>query len=621
MAGTEISPRGLQEAVDRASKRMKAYRKARVMFIQQFVGSYFGREYGLTGEQALNLTFNAIKTLLPSLVFNFPKHDVTTPFLAYRDYAEMLGLALSQQDRKLNIKDTYRRWVVDAIFALGILKTGLCDSGSVIGFDPDDQVDPGTVYTDLVSLDNFVFDPNARQLENGLFLGDKVTVPRRVLLESGLYRNDIVERLPGAASSPSARDRAEALSMNGLTFRETAELEDEVEVYELWVPRAKALVTVPAAENFSAEDYLRVQDYYGPDTGPYTFLRLTPPVPDNPLPVSMVGIWYDLAQMANRMAAKIMRQAERQKDIIGYKSTAADDAQSALDAEDGEAVRMDDPDGAKVFSFGGQARSNEAHIQQLMQWHNMMANNPEGLAGLSSNAGSATEASILQNNASIGLEDMKDLCYSAAAEEARKRAWYLHTDPLLEVPLIRRVHVPSSVSVDPITGAPVVIPSETREVQVVLTPEARCGDFLDFAFQITPDSMGRRDSKERLAKAMEFAVKILPAAATAAQTCALMGVPFSFPRFAVRMAKEAGIEWMEEVFQDPELQMRMAHLMARGPQPDVSKGVANPNAAILQNGQPGNVASTPGGPDEQFNRAAQEGANEAQAGLPVRPTY
>lgn len=618
---TEISPKKLQQAVQDGFKRLENFRNARLMFLRQFVGQYYDKSKGNVGNEPLNLIFNAIRVLVPNLVFNFPAHKVGTSFMAYRQYGDMLGMALSQQDKKLKMRDVYRKWIVDAIFTLGTLKTGICDSGTAIGFDADDRIDPGTVYTETVDFDNLVIDPNARgDIEAGLFIGDRSCVSRTALLDSGLYENSLIEKLPSAYGGMDKKT-ADQLSASGINFDET-ELEDMVEICELWVPRAKAIITVPGCEDYTADDYLRVHDHYGDDTGPYTFLKLTPPVPNNPIPVSMVGIWHDLHVMANKMVTKFMEQADRQKDIVGYKRGAADDAKEAMDAEDGEAVAMDNPEGAKVFSFGGQNPMNDAAINRLQQWFNMMAGNPEGMAGLSMNAKSATEAQMLQGNATVSLEDMKDLVYAGVAEEARKRAWYLHTDPLLEVPLIRRVHQPAQMASGP-AGPIMVSPPIDKEVQVVLTPEARCGDFLDFTFEIEPESMGRIDTKQRIAQAMDFAVKILPSAAQAAQTCAMMGVPFSFPRFAVRMAKEVGIKWMDEVFQDPEFQMQMMMMMSRGPQEKDSKGqmAGGGMAGIMQNGQPPGAMEGSMTPDQEFNSNAQAGANDAQAGLPVRDTY
>jgi len=631
---SEISPQGLQESVEQGYKRLQNFRAARLMFLKQYVGQWYDAEHGVVGNEPLNLIFNAIRVLIPNIVFNFPKHEVETEYLAYRPYADMQGQALSAHDRKINIRDIYARGIVDAIFTMGIWKTGIADSGSAITFEQDDPIDPGTVYTANVDFDNFVFDPNARRIEEGLFVGDKIRTPRVALLETGLYRNDLIEQLPSANQHGDlGHTGSDELSARAINYMETGELEDEVDVFELWVPRAKATVTIPAGRGngVAASDFLRITDYYGPDTGPYTYLSLTPPVPNNPVPIALVGIWYDLHVMANRMVRKVMDQADRQKSIVGYRRSAADDAQEALDAADGEAVAMDDPDGIKTFQFGGQETSNEGMVQQLQSWFNMMAANPQGMSGISIDAKSATEAKLLQGNAALGLEHMKDLVYIAAADEASKRAWFFHTDPLIQLPMIRREHKPAQISMGP-EGPIVVSPSTDEEVQVFLTPEARRGDWLDYGFKIEPESMGRVDAASRLRQAMEFAVKILPAAAQAAQISMQMGVAFSFPRFVIRMAKEVGITWLDEVFQDPEFQQKVMLQMMQGPQMEGSQGQVQPNggvgnprggggmAGILQNGQPGQVAKTLDG-TQQDNYDAQLGANDGQSDLNVRPTF
>jgi hypothetical protein len=266
---TEISPKALMRARENGTKRLQNARAARLMFLRQYVGQYYDADRGAIGTEPLNLIFNAIRVLVPNLIFNFPVHKVTTKFAMQRNYAEMLGLALTQQDKQLRTKETYKQWIIDAIFQIGILKTGLCDSGSSIELMPDVRVDPGTIFTENVDLDNFVMDPDCHKLEEATFLGDGMDVSRQMLLDSGLYRNDLIEKLPSIDDMDGTnRDRAERLSSSALTDSERGELEDKVRIYELWVPRAKAIVTVPGAKDFSVDDFLRVHDYYGPDDGP-----------------------------------------------------------------------------------------------------------------------------------------------------------------------------------------------------------------------------------------------------------------------------------------------------------------------------------------------------------------
>lgn len=622
---TDIDPRKVQESVQRGFDRLANFRAARLMFLRQYVGQYFDQERGAIGDEPLNLIFNAIRILVPNIVMNFPKHTVASRFLASRDYAELLSLALNYQGKDLNLKDVYRKAIVDAIFTVGILKTGLAESDSVYSFDEYDRIDTGTVYTENVSFDSLVVDPNSvdHRFRDARYIGDKICVPRRMLLDSGLYRNDLIEQLP-MAGQELKNETARSLSMRNIAVQSNYDLDDEVEIVELWVPEAQTVLTVPGAKDVLFDEYLRVDDYYGPDTGPYTFLFLTPPVPDNPMSVPMVGIWHDLHVLANRLAKKTIDQAERQKDILLYRRAAADDAIEARDAADGEAVATDDPTGINQVSLGGQRQSNEMMTGQLHNWFNMMASNPQGIGGQQLDADSATEAKILQNNANIGLEDMKDLVYQMGATEAGKRAWYLHTDPLIEVPLVRRRITQPQYTATP-AGPVLTQPAEMQEEQVFLTPEARRGDWLDFTFDIQPESMGRVDSSTRLQQALQFAVKIMPAAAQVAQTMFMLQIPFDVKAFIIRMAKDAGIDWMDEVFFDPEFQMKMMQKMMSGPDPAQSKGRVNESgeaqngpdlmAAILQNGQPGNVMGGMPGASAQANADAQQGAADAQSNM------
>jgi hypothetical protein len=300
---------------------------------------------------------------------------------------------------------------------------------------------------------------------------------------------------------------------------------------------------------------------------------------------------------------------------MGYKPSAADDAQEIVDAGDGEAIGISDPDAVKVYSFGGQQQSNEVHLQQLSYWFNLASGNTDQMGGVKSNASTATQANILQGNASIRIEDMRDIVYLGTKQIQRKLAWYLHTDPLIALPLIKRTPVPGRTIMSP--AGPILVPPKMLESQVILSPDSRQGEFLDFHFEIEEKSMSRMDSAQRLQKALLFAAKVLPSAAQAAMVCRQMGIPFSFPVFVVRMAKELDLEWLDEVFYDPNFQAEMLSMVNSSPKPDNSKpsGMGGGMAAIMQNGQPGNLPmqGIMGGADMRMGfGSADETASMAQ---------
>jgi hypothetical protein len=599
----DLSPKALQHSVRLGYRRLHNFRQARMMFLRNYVGQYYDQDHGDVGTEPMNLIFNAIRVLVPNIVMNYPKHKVGTNFLDYRDYAKLLGLGLDFNGEQLGLKHAYRRAIVDAIFTIGILKTGLADSNAAITFDDDETIDPGMVYTGHVEFDNFVTDPTNRgDIREASWHGDRIRIPRAYLLDSGLYNNALIERLPRAYPF-NHRDRASGLSMKNVNLHDIDKYEDEVEVIEVCIPKARATVTVPAPLHsnsesmFVAEDYLRVADYNGPDKGPYSFLALTPPVPGNPIPIAAVGIWNDLHVMANRMMKKTLDQADRQKDLVAYRRSSADDAQEALDAGDGETVAMDDPQGVVPMSFGGQQQGNTDMVGYLQVWFNTISGNPQGVGGQALDADSATEAQILQGNASITLEDMKDLVYDFAADEGKKRLYYIHTDPLINIPLAKRmpVHTPNGIMM--------------QEVQLHLTPEARRGDWIDYSLKIQPESLGRIDANTKLQRAMEFAIKVLPAVFNATMAAAQMGIAFNPIVFLEHMAEAQGVEWMEEVWYDPTFQQRLQLMMQLGPQMAPSKGQP---ASAQPNGQPRNVMKVRDA-GEQLRRDQQMGAAQAQS--------
>lgn len=618
----EISPRDIQRAVHRGGRRLQNFKSARVHFLREYSGPYYDRTSGEIGTSALNLIFNAIRVLVPTLVMNFPKHTLETPYLALRQYANLLGLAIDQHDLKIDIRNVYRRVIVDAIFTLGILKSGLAQSDSIYAIDNEMKIDPGSVYTEAVDFDNFVVDPASQEFmfRDARFMGDRMTVPRQVLLDSNEYNHDLVMRLP-RVDDINDQKRAKNISMRNIQPDEEGELEDEVEVIEIWVPSAKTVITVPGDDSVLFDDFLRVSDYYGVDEGPYTLLSLTPPVPGNPLPVPMVGVWYDLHMLANRMAKKVVEQADRQKSVVAYTRSAADDAIELKNAADGDAIAVDDTSAITTLNFGGQANSNVQQLQGLEGWFNMMAGNPNQIGGQSVEGKTATATNVLQSNASIGLEDMKDLVYQMAASESRKRAWYFHTDPMMQIPLIQRQQQNQMVPT-PGPAGPVwqTIPT-MQEVQVILTPEARGGNFMDFVFNIQPESLGRQDSKTRLAQAMSFCQQVLPAVMASAQVAASLGIPFNAIGMLLRMAKDMQITWLDEVIYDPMFQQQLMMQMAAGPQLANSKGqiAGQPNPGLmgsqLQNGQPGQVQGAQPTQQQQQNAGAQSGANAGQIEL------
>lgn len=584
----KVTPQKVQMSVKAGFQRMERYCKAQAMFIKAFVGQYYREQYGLAGDEPLNLYYNVLRATVPNLVMDNPLNKVVTRHVEHKPYAELLSLALDSVERDLELKDTLRSGIVSAFFGLGIFLTSLRSSGLHLVLD-DQRIDPGQVHVSLVDVEDFVIDPHCKSLRKSAFLGHRTTVPRQALLDNPIYNKEIVKQLPTAGKPGKGKDVADFTRKNDFEF---VQMQDMVNVVEVWIPDAEAIVTIPDPREFIAEDYLAIQEYYGPPTGPYEFLSFSPPVPGNPLPIAPAAIIYDMQDVANTVFKKTMGQAERQKDILAYNPAFADEAKDIDDAQDGDVIAVTDPNQFNVISFGGQNQKNSDFLGQLQVWFNYMAGNPDQMAGVQSTAKSATQASILQSNASISVEDAKGIVYTTTEHLSSKLGWYLHVDPLIELPLIQRK-----------PGG--------EEVQVILTPEQRSGDYMDFVFQVVQRSMNKLPPAIRSQRVTEFCTLIIPAAVNTTMLMMQLGRPFNLEAYLTRVADEMGItEWVNDLFVDPQFDQRMAAYMAMGPQ-NAGKGSEITNGAIAQNH---GFATRPNvaGQGQMFNQQAQSGANEMQ---------
>jgi hypothetical protein len=239
-------------------------------------------------------------------------------------------------------------------------------------------------------------------------------------------------------------------------------------------------------------------------------------------------------------------------------------------------------------------------LQQLQIWYNYMSGSDPMSGSTTPGAKgqeTATRSQILQANAGITIEDARGILYDQTAEINKKFAWYMHTDPFIELPLPKRV-----------TG------NEFK--QVVLTPEQRQGDFLEYTFDIVQRSMSKMDPMVRLRNIRDFCINVLPSGVQAAQLMMTMGRPFNLDGYLTTVAEEMGIgDWMSGMFEDPDFMARLQIMAAMGPQ-NAGKGNGGQQssgmAGFLQNqGSP--IKRNVAGPEEQNNMDAQETAGEAQS--------
>lgn len=592
-----ITEKRVQLAVREGFKKNRRHVRAAAMYIRQYVGHYYREEFGTEGDEPLNMIFHVVRSLVPNLVMRNPVNKVTTTMGGqYEDYAYLLGLTLDQVGQRIKLKRIIRRAIVDALFCMGIVKVGLCATDSLIDWG-DMRTDPGQVYADNVDFEDFVYDPSCRCLEEAAFVGHRSRIPRQILLDDDSIDSDVAMKLPQSSINGTTK-KPSKISNVSTAENIMIEMQDYVDVVDLYIPEANARIMIPDPDQFISDKYLKIEDYYGPDEGPYRYLMLSQPVPGNPITPPPVGIWYDLHVMANKLMRKQMLRADNQKSVIVADPSAADMVNDLKESEDSEII-YGDPNSVTTVTTNGAEEGTDVTLNRLQVWFNYMSGNPDQLAGAASEAETATQATILAGNATVGIEDSRDMVYDFTADICGGMAWFIHYDPFLEQSLIA-------------TRRPWISQNKYDwGAQIQLTPSQRRGDHFDFAFSIKPKSMGSMDPAILAKRILEFATKVVPALMQTMMIAMQMGQKFNAQKAIASLADQLDLtEYVDEWFDDPEFMQRIQMMTQLGPQPE-GKAQASLGGVIQQEG------AIFGGPDNksQFNQQAQELAGYMQSSI------
>lgn len=597
-------PKKLTRIVNASFRTMTRFTKARHLILKQYVTRFYGEKDPAAESRAfpLNLIYQATTSIVPNLVYADPKARVTSTFLPYRPYADVAELALNQLVEEIELRRTLRKVLTDAIFCAGFLKTGLGVSGQTLDMDGFIR-DIGQPYCDRVDPDDMLLDPVARQWEEQRLIGNRFRADLETLQDSGMFDPDQLRQLTSRYQMMGVND--EASSLSGSDRYEADDAGPAVDLVELWIPYDQVIVTLPWTGNDEvAPEVLRAVDYEGPEEGPYQMLGFAF-VPDNIMPVAPAMVWYDLHIMANKIARKAASQAERQKSVLAYESSAWQDAQEIVDASDGASVRVDNIEAIKEVSFGGVNDDAYQYIEWAKQQFSEMAMNIDLLSGTGSDEPTATQAEMLQANTSVRLSDMQALVYQFTADAMKQLFYFLHTDPLIELPLVKRV--------------------AGRDEQVFYSPEMREGDWLDYNIKVRPYSMARQDPNVKVRRLLEFSGNVVPALAQAFQ---MLGPAFNIENAINIIGREMGIEELDEIVNSEALHMqlgRLLQLIEQGVPVDpkvvqtmltgqgMAMGGPGPVGGVRPQ-QPNPMAALSGGlgPSQERNAMQQETAGELQ---------
>lgn len=477
----------LVSAMGRSRMDLQCFRQNRLDAIKQYVGKHYS-EQGASDRVPFNLLELSVNIYARQLAASAPRTLITTPHKVLKPMAKTLSLACDHLSEEIELGKTFRLAVLDALFSFAVVKCGMAKSAEVEidGFTHD----VGQPFADRVSLDDWVHDMRATRWDKIEFAGDRYRLPLEFVKNYDLFDAKAVRNL--TASEPSGQNEAEAGSdeRTETLSKQSQSLDDEyqehIDLWDVWLPQENLIVTLPVG----SETPVAVQSWDGPEKGPYHLLGFAD-VPDNTMPLAPVALWMDMHDLANRIFRKLGRGAERRKTILGVQGAAEADGKRIIDADDGQAIRLDHADGAREYTFGGVDPATLAFLLQLKDVYSYFAGNLDTLGGLSPQAETLGQERLLSASASKRMADMQDRTIGFAKGVVKDLAYYLWTDPLIEIPVVKRV------------------PKTDIEIHTTFTPEMREGDFLDYNFDIQPYSMQTQSPGERVQSLMQILSQLI----------------------------------------------------------------------------------------------------------------
>jgi hypothetical protein len=440
----------LQKAVEWSNRQLEFTRRKRLETIWLYVGSHYG-EAARSKKIPVNHLKMAVDIYARALAPHAPRVLMRTYNESMLSIAADMELAVNQVPREIGLDATLKRWVIEALFSMGILKVGLQTVGNVLGHDY------GQPFVDNVTIDDYFCDMSAKRQD-------------LIQYEGNSYWRDYDEVKDAPWVDESARkwvkpdkhtvhnDRGERQASDLMVQESADEYSPRIWLRDVWLPKEKKMVTygVTSKKQFACK---RIE---GPE--PYVKLGFSE-VPGNLLPLPPVQIWRDLHELANAVFRKLGNQADGEKSVLGFQGGNDEEIKSFQGAADGDGILYQGSKPEKLTA-GGVNTNTLLFYERTKDLSSYFAGNLDSLGGLAQLTETVGQDKLLSEAASAQIRDMADGTIASTRKVYEALAHYEWTDP------IRRRVIEKAIP-----GTDVTIP-------VQLGPENKVGRFGDLEIDI-----------------------------------------------------------------------------------------------------------------------------------------
>jgi hypothetical protein len=439
----------------------------------------------------------------------------------------------NREIERMRLAETLQRIVLDGLFSIGIAKVALASPSDSAAFAWNLRA--GEPFIKRVDLDDFVYDVHSRAFEEWGYVGHRYRVPLAVVKEDKHFsrgRKDLTasnDQLYNAEGD----ERISVLG-RGVYASYTEEYEDYVDLWEIYLPRHRLVVTLADSDlggpaevmhNGSQPEPLRVQGWLGPDSGPYKTLGYGV-VPGNAMPKGPIQDLMDNHEACNNIMRKLVAASMRIKELLLVAGGAMEDGSRVQTANDGEILRVDNPERMAQVVMGGNAVQQleqvTTFLRDLFSWQ---AGNLDIMGGLSPQSKTAHQDAMLNENSSRQMADMQDRTVTFTSDVIKSWLWYEWNHP-------HKVHTGEYSP----QGSPDVAVKREIHPAGARAPLRREGRFEDLGIRVDPYSLQHNTPQTRLASMMQLLTQLyLPMAPIAQQQGVGLDLNACFKKFGEYM--------------------------------------------------------------------------------------
>lgn len=430
--------RHLIDMVDNSRKKLDDVRESRRKLLDRAKGS----EWFPSEERTpLNQMAQQEQAILQYLAGGSPRALVVAGGDGSEAAAYEQTLAINKVAERLNLRRKFRRLVQNALYGIGICRIGMVPDRKVSiretfpELDEEGEVEIGRLELSVISLESWVHDCQADTIEEVEFCGHAYWVAKEDVKYylPGVSQNDL-EAEEKRWIDEHGHEMAGAIS-RGVDGQGQQGYRDKYWLWDLWIPHAKQLVTMPVN---GTGDIAHVKDWKSRPGGPYLFLYYRE-LPDQAIPISIMADVALVHDSLNSTFRKLIDQTKEAKTVLGFKPGHEDDAGRIRDSKSREIIQMRDPTAVHEFNFNGPDQGLLAMLLQTRELASIIGGNTDVLAGLGAQAPTATQEQMVNSQASgkIQLHEVDTANFQVEVFEAIR--WYLMHEQVEPIAITKEV--------------------------------------------------------------------------------------------------------------------------------------------------------------------------------------